>query len=157
MGRGKAVNWKNLFIAGLILGLSPFYIRLDHSVFIYSLLGYGLCALSYLFKRRVSVLDYLIVMDLVLLFFAGFFNYFKLYVFFQYLFLALLFTSFTDTEKGLPARLLSFPMIFFSGALFTLYFGGLFGVRGLFDIANFLFYLSYFMAGAAVFVYREPA
>jgi len=145
------VNWRNLFIAGLILALSPFLIRLDHAVFLYSLFGYGLCELSYIYKGRLSNWDYALIADLGLILIAGLSNFFILYNLFQYVFLALLFAEFSGSEKGSPERLISLPMLFVTGALFTLYFGGLLGVRGLSDMAVFIFYFSYFMAGAAVF------
>jgi hypothetical protein len=86
-----------------------------------------------------------------MLFTAGILNYFRFYILFQYIFLGLLFASFSGSRKDSPERLISLPMLFLTGALFPLYIGGLSGLRGLTDMAVFLFYFACFMAGAAVF------
>jgi len=151
------VNWKNLFISGLVLGLSPLSMRVDHTLFLYALFGYGLCAFSYSFKRLSSYWDYLIIGDLALVLAAGILNYFSLYLFFQYLFLTLLFADFSETIRYASMHYISIMMLFLTGTLITLYFGGLFGQKGLTNLAVFLFYFLYFMAGAVIVIgYRKP-
>lgn len=45
------MNWKNIFIAGLILSLAPFYLHIGGYNLCYALLGLGMVLVSYLFKN----------------------------------------------------------------------------------------------------------
>jgi hypothetical protein len=46
------VNWIKLFILGLLLALSPFQLKTEYYIFNYSLFGYGLMLIAYLFKKK---------------------------------------------------------------------------------------------------------
>ncbi len=151
------MTWRNLFFTGLVLGLSPFFLPIGGYFFIYSLLGFGLCAVSYIFKRPLGGWDYAILAELAATMAAGLINFYPVFVFFEYLFFAFLFASFAISGKSQAARFISLPMLAVSGASIALYLGSLSGFNGLYDAVIFLYYFIYFMAGAAfLFASGEP-
>jgi len=79
------VNWKGIFIAGLLLSASPFNLSIGEYSFFYSSLGFGLIALSYLFKK-MRLADYLSLGLSLILIVSSVFNVFEYYFTFQMLF-----------------------------------------------------------------------
>jgi hypothetical protein len=97
------MNWKNLFIAGLILSLSPLDFRFQNSssqyVLMYSILGYGLLFLS-LFLKNKKPPDYGVIIICGAIIVSALLNQFFLVFLLQTLFfLAIL--SFYLAESGI--------------------------------------------------------
>ncbi len=144
------MNWRNFFIAGLLLSLSPFYLKSESYFFHYSLLGFGLIGISYVYKKAVSKVDVVLITCLVFLVLSGLLNLFLLFNFFEYLFLLLFFINVLRLTDNDIVRWISFPVIGIMGVLFSFFAGSFFGLKGLADIAVFLFYFAYFMTGSVI-------
>lgn len=146
------MSWKNLFITGFILTLSPFSFKAPGYVFLYSVLGYGLVLVSYLFKEKIKKEDYLFIFILVLIVFSGLLNVFLLYLFLPLVFFLFLFYNFYFSSKNELVRTLSFYMTGVSGLSIAVFLGGWITPGWLSDLSLFLYYFNWFMTLSAFFL-----
>jgi hypothetical protein len=79
------VNWIKLFILGLLLAMSPFQLSTESYIFHYSLFGYGLILVAYLFKKK-DWKDWIIFASCAALTVFGFLDLFTIYYLFIFLF-----------------------------------------------------------------------
>lgn len=106
------MSWRLLFIIGIVLTLSPFHIKWNGFVFLYSLLGYGLIFVSYFYKkiRKFDIIPMILIGCIIV---TGILNLFYLAALFQlgfYLAVAVYFYLFVDNElsTGLAVTLIGF-------------------------------------------------
>lgn len=109
------MNLKSLLPLSFLMAALPFTLTFSSGyVFSYPLLGFGLFFLIFLFLEEKSMVEILILLDLVFLLLSGFLNAFFLYPFFI-VFFCLLFSyrSFFFKKKKL-SRILAMISVFLS-------------------------------------------
>lgn len=99
MGRGEILSWKGLFITGLLLSLAPFSFEYGNYVFHYAVLGYGLIAMSFLFKKNRFV-DIVVLLLTLLIILSMLINSFEYYFVLQLLFGVIIAVDFIIGFRG---------------------------------------------------------
>jgi hypothetical protein len=148
------MNWKTLFLLGLILAISPLHFKIQHYIFFYSVLGYGLMLFSFLLKEN-SKKDLVLINILLFILFTGLLNLFFWYSIFQTLFLIVFLWTFCLESKSRWAYRLSLALTGTAGFLMSLQLGSLILPVPLFlSAAAILFYIC-FIAGIVLFFIME--
>jgi hypothetical protein len=141
------VNWKLIFFLGLILALSPFNLHAGNYLLLYSILGYGLIALSFIYKQ-IETKDVLVITSLSLALFSGIIDLLFWYYFFQALFVLSVILSYflNSNKKFIP--FLSYITVCLIGIALPLQVGGALGLYYLPFLATLLHYLYFALTGA---------
>jgi hypothetical protein len=149
------VNWKLIFILGVVLALSPFNLHVGNYLLIYSILGYGLIALSFLYKE-IDNKDILVITSLALVLFSGMIDLLFWYYFFQALFLLSVILSYYFSSKNKWITILSYTAVCLIGIALPLQICSAIGLYYLPILASILHYL-YFCLAIAILVldYRK--
>jgi len=130
MERNCPVNWKKIFLAGLILSLSPFNIFIRTGFFTvnfyYSVLGTGMLILSFFYKKR-QTRDYFIITLLLLAIITSLSSLPQSSNIFLFLFF-LFFTNFYLVESRVKALRIGSYMVtafigFYFASSFETYYG----------------------------------
>jgi hypothetical protein len=144
------VNWKLIFLLGIILALSPFNLHAGSYLLMYSILGFGLITLSYLYKE-IDKKDVLVITSLALTLFTGIINLVFWYYFFQALFILSIILSYFFNSSKKSISMLSVVIVGLIGAALPLQVGSALGLYYLPLFAALLHYL-YFGLTIAVLI-----
>ncbi len=122
------MSWVNLFLGGLFLALSPFNLNTGHYFFFYSLLGYGLVAVSYLFRKKTWQ-DWTVFSVVLVIIAAGASNLFSIYYLFQLLFFLSVAVFYAAESRQKAIYAVALVMTGLCAFLLAVHFGNLIGFR----------------------------
>ncbi len=152
------MNWKNLYIAGLLLSLSPFNIVVKNYTFPYSIFGYGMILLSFLYQK-VSKKEAALIINLIFIILSVFFNSFFLLAILQALFFLGTAVIYFIESSNTIVFVISFFVVGASGFIIPVLIAasmGLTTLKVITDILNISYYI-FFITLTALFVlsYKE--
>ncbi len=138
------MSWKIGFLIGIILALSPFNLNNGKYTFIYSLLGYGLILLSFLYKQK-NKKDILTIINLCLIILCGLLNLFNFFSLFEITFFIFTAISLFIDSKNIFVRLAAYLLIGISGFCFPILIFNCLGFNLFTGLLNAIYYVLFFV------------
>gem|GEM_PF-6398945 len=116
------MNWKKIFVLGLLFSLSPFYIRHRNYLLHYSILGEGMILLSFYYLEKMDKIEVLSLSFLTISLIAGITNQFVWQSFFYFVFLTLILSRFFKLYRNIFIQIVIYILIFSGGVIIPIWY-----------------------------------